>query len=114
MLCIVYSMGVFNTVIQLFTVHVHLCTSKCIYCKTTFFRGSLFAVVGRLIRFRGVQCSRFARFFFYNHTIWQFFAGLIFADFQKIAKSAKNRPPRKKWFYSNVQGGQDFTTLAVL
>ena len=26
----------------------------------------------------------------------QFFAGLIFADFQKIAKSAKNRPPRKK------------------
>ena len=44
----------------------------------------------------------------------QFFAGLIFADFQKIAKSAKNKPPRKKWFYSNVQGGQDLTTLAVL
>ena len=38
----------------------------------------------------------FARFFYYNHTIWQFFAGLIFADFQKIAKSAKNRPPAKK------------------
>ena len=26
----------------------------------------------------------------------QFFAGLIFADFQKIAKSAKNSTPRKK------------------
>ena len=26
----------------------------------------------------------------------QFFAGLIFADLKKIAKSAKNRPPRKK------------------
>ena len=33
----------------------------------------------------------FARFFHYNCTIWQFFA-----DFQKIAKSAKNRPPRKR------------------
>ena len=54
-----------------------------IYCKTTFF------AVGRLIRFRGVQCSRSARFFYYIHTIWNFFAGLIFADFQKIAKSAK-------------------------
>ena len=42
------------------------------------------------------KIPRFARFFYYNHTIWQFFAGLIFADFQKIAKSAKNRPPRKK------------------
>ena len=41
-------------------------------------------------------------FLYYNHTIWQFFAGLIFADFQNIAKSAQNRPPRKKWFYSTL------------
>ena len=38
----------------------------------------------------------------------QFFAGLIFADFQKIAKSAKNSTPRKK------RGLQYFCTLLYL
>ena len=35
-------------------------------------------------------------FFNYNYTIWQFFADLIFVDFQKIAKSAKKQNPAKK------------------
>ena len=32
-------------------------------------------------------------FFYYNHNIWQFFVGLIFADFQKIAKSDPQKLP---------------------
>ena len=35
-------------------------------------------------------------FFNYNYTIWQFFADLIFVDFQKIAKSAKKIEPCEK------------------
>ena len=38
----------------------------------------------------------------------QFFAGLIFADFQKIAKSAKNSTPRKKvvlLYFKEISGG---------
>ena len=71
-------------------------SSEIKYCRTTFFHGGLFFAVDHLKRFRGIQCSWLARFFYCNYTIWEFFVDLIFADFQKIAKSAKYRTSRKK------------------
>ena len=65
------------------------------YCKTTFFCGSLFFAVGRLIRFRGVQCSRLARFFFYNHTIGNF-SRVWFSRISKKSRNPRKIDPREK------------------